>query len=87
LPAPCPTTVAVLAFRTDCAPESIGADRAEGAVVGLVYLKSVCAFGPGRFRRAENRYFGYARYRVVASATIGAEDGAGMTITVVIAQV
>jgi hypothetical protein len=59
-----PATAAVLAFRRLLPPESIGAILAEGAVVGLVYLTSVYAFGLDVFVRA--RYFEYARRLVAA---------------------
>jgi O-antigen/teichoic acid export membrane protein len=63
-----PATAAVLAFRRLIPPESIGAIFAEGAVVGLVYVISVCSFGLDGFVRA--RYFEYVR-RVVAALPIG----------------
>ena len=42
---PARATTAVVAFRLFAAPESIGAIMAEGAVVALVYLGAVFAFG------------------------------------------
>jgi len=63
-----PASAAVLAFRRLLPPESIGAIFAEGAVVGLVYLTSVWAFGLDVFVRA--RYFDYVR-RVVSALPIG----------------
>jgi O-antigen/teichoic acid export membrane protein len=63
-----PATVVVLGFRRLLPPESIGAIFAEGAVVGLVYVTSVCAFGLDGLVRA--RYFDYVR-RAVGALPIG----------------
>jgi hypothetical protein len=63
-----PAAAAVLTFRRLLPPESIGAIFAEGAVVGLVFATSVCAFGLDGLVRA--RYFDYVR-RVVAALRIG----------------
>jgi O-antigen/teichoic acid export membrane protein len=59
-----PATAAVLAFRVFAPPESIGAIVLEGALVGLIYVAAVFAFGLDEPVRA--RYVEYARRAAAA---------------------